>query len=441
MANQQHLALLKQGVEIWNQWRENNDQIIVDLSGADLSRANLNEANLKIANLNQADLRMANLSDANLTGADLTGADLRGVNLRGATLNLADLNQADLSGAHLMLANIIEANLIGVNLSEANLKIANLTRANLSEANLKMANLSGTNLTETNFSMANLTDANLRMANLTDANLERTQVLDTNFNKAILTGTCLQNWQTNSATDLKDVICEYVYLQVGQQERRPLEGNFATGEFVKLWRSLNTSNLIVNDQAPAVQDYQIEHYTSFLPAPEVAAKIEVLPQPNQYQTPPASEPEVAAKIEPSPQPVKYYNPPVSKPAVVVERQDLPYSQPQTLFNHTSPSNLPKEVMEVEQLIKQIDKHISQSKWSELAAEIQELLQQLTQACPINTPLEKVIVVAAAIKQLESQTALKSKVLNALQAGADQDLKTLVNHPLIHILMPALAGWE
>ena len=61
MANQEHLDILKQGVDTWNQWRrEHRDaDIQLDLYKADLSGANLSGA----------DLGGANLSHANLTGA------------------------------------------------------------------------------------------------------------------------------------------------------------------------------------------------------------------------------------------------------------------------------------------------------------------------------------------------------------------------------------
>ncbi len=41
MANEEHLKILKQGVEAWNEWREKNPQIIPDLSKANLSKADL----------------------------------------------------------------------------------------------------------------------------------------------------------------------------------------------------------------------------------------------------------------------------------------------------------------------------------------------------------------------------------------------------------------
>jgi hypothetical protein len=45
MANPEHIAQLKKGVEAWNAWREENRDIHPDISGADFSRANLGGAN------------------------------------------------------------------------------------------------------------------------------------------------------------------------------------------------------------------------------------------------------------------------------------------------------------------------------------------------------------------------------------------------------------
>jgi hypothetical protein len=42
MANQEYLDILKQGVEVWNKWREEHpDEVEIDLSGADLGKAKL----------------------------------------------------------------------------------------------------------------------------------------------------------------------------------------------------------------------------------------------------------------------------------------------------------------------------------------------------------------------------------------------------------------
>ena len=56
MANDEHVALLKQGVTAWNAWRRENHNIRPDLSNADLSGADLSGANLGLAPLVSADL-------------------------------------------------------------------------------------------------------------------------------------------------------------------------------------------------------------------------------------------------------------------------------------------------------------------------------------------------------------------------------------------------
>ena len=76
MANEEHLAILQRGVDVWNAWREKNPDIIpnlrgVDLSGADLQGANLSKANLAFANLKGANITGANIEDANLLAVDI----------------------------------------------------------------------------------------------------------------------------------------------------------------------------------------------------------------------------------------------------------------------------------------------------------------------------------------------------------------------------------
>ena len=41
MPNNEHLDLIKRGIDDWNSWRQQNDWIDPDLSGADLSGADL----------------------------------------------------------------------------------------------------------------------------------------------------------------------------------------------------------------------------------------------------------------------------------------------------------------------------------------------------------------------------------------------------------------
>ena len=129
MANPEHLAKLKEGVEAWNRWREENPSVTPDLI-----RAELVGATLRGANLGEADLSDANLSGANLGGTYLSGADLRGANLGGAYLSDSVLREANLRGADLSGAGIRRANLVEANLGQANLRQASLRQADLSGA-------------------------------------------------------------------------------------------------------------------------------------------------------------------------------------------------------------------------------------------------------------------------------------------------------------------
>ena len=70
MANEEHLKILKQGVEALNKRRKANFYML-DLSGANLLDADLNDANLNGAYLVGANLCRADLLDADLYGADL----------------------------------------------------------------------------------------------------------------------------------------------------------------------------------------------------------------------------------------------------------------------------------------------------------------------------------------------------------------------------------
>ncbi|MDX1939619.1 MAG: toll/interleukin-1 receptor domain-containing protein [Saprospiraceae bacterium] len=141
MANQEQLAILKQGVEVWNKWREENSKESINLSevklkeaslhGVNLHQADLYETNLKSAYLSEANLSNTFLSGANLNEVDLSSANLSGANLRGVDLSYANLREANLSGA-----DLFSANLIGVNLTGANLCITNFHYTLLSNLTL-----------------------------------------------------------------------------------------------------------------------------------------------------------------------------------------------------------------------------------------------------------------------------------------------------------------
>jgi uncharacterized protein YjbI with pentapeptide repeats len=132
MANPEHLAILKQGVEEWNKWRRAHPEIRPELSVANLSGANLSGANLNGAILTVANLYESTLSEANFSMAILDGADLRLAKFIAARLTFASLVNVNLSEADLRKADLSRAFLTKVDLSEARLNEANFSEAKIS---------------------------------------------------------------------------------------------------------------------------------------------------------------------------------------------------------------------------------------------------------------------------------------------------------------------
>jgi uncharacterized protein YjbI with pentapeptide repeats len=178
MANPEHLEILKQGVEVWNQWRIKNLDLNPDLSDANFDGLSLGDVNFISANLSGASFSnayllgasfsYADLDEAEFSGAHLAGADLSDANLLGATFVDTDLSDTDLTGA----------NLIGADLSGARLYRANLHGANLFGAIVKGASLSHTKLSGTHTAEADFTNVELFLTVFADMDLSRTKGLD-----------------------------------------------------------------------------------------------------------------------------------------------------------------------------------------------------------------------------------------------------------------------
>lgn len=203
MENQEHLDILKQGVEIWNKWREEHPEIQPLLNGA---------------SLNGVDLSGINLSGSQITTSffgttRFIGANLHGVTMHGSTVNNADLSEADLSGGNFSGVNFTQANLFRANFrgtylvrsvfNGANLCEANLNEALLRGADFSFANLGKATLIKADLTTAILTNAWLLMADLSQANLGGCYLVNALLNEANLTGAYLKGANFSDA-DLSD---------------------------------------------------------------------------------------------------------------------------------------------------------------------------------------------------------------------------------------------
>jgi Pentapeptide repeats (8 copies) len=83
MANQKHIARLKQGSGAWNAWLKKNRNVRPDLPEANLPGADLTGAILTAASLTRANFTRANLSGAILVKTGCADADLTGCKIFG----------------------------------------------------------------------------------------------------------------------------------------------------------------------------------------------------------------------------------------------------------------------------------------------------------------------------------------------------------------------
>ena len=431
MANKAHLAVLKQGVEVWNNWRQENPNVIPDLSGADLNGSALHWLNLKGANLRKASLRAVNLREAILTQAELVSANL----------NRANLSEADLFMADLFKTNLIEADLRGAY-----------------------------------FVWANLSGADLSGANLSEADLSKTQALGTNFSRVKFTGACLQDWSINSETNLKGVIADYVYLKANRQERRPHDPNknFATREFTKLFqKALETVDLIFSDgidwQAflTSFQNLQVECGSSELAIQAIERKsggafvvrVEVPADANKAEIEKffkrkyglalkAKEEEYKKLLQAKDKDIAYFHQQntnlleiirlqASKPINITQIQENNMAGDRNI--HMGSGNYNEKI---EGNYVQGNYYAAGEKpnLAEAAAEIQALLKQLEQTYPTNTTSDQMIVAAEAIKHIENDPTWKQRVINAAKEGGLAALEKALDNPVGALITGAIKGW-
>ncbi len=458
MADEEHLAIFKKGVESWNEWRSSIDP--------------------------------RNGGDGTLILPDLSGVNFSDY-YDDFDLSRYDFTETNLSKTYLSEANLSEANLWGANLSEAHLWGGNLSKANLI----------GTKLTKAILNDAILNKADLIEAELSKAELVRTQALGTNFERATFTGACIEDWNTNSATNLNGVICDYIYLKGGEgvlplvnpQERRPSIGNFAPGEFTKLFqKARETVDLIflngidweaflvsfpqlqvqAGDKALFIQAIENKNDGAFVirvsVPPELdKAEIEKCFK-QKYQIALKARDEqyrkhLQERLRDKDNLIEIYREQITfirqdntqLIGIIKTMAEKETSKKEYTFHapvgsvenqgHIASSgnqnNIGNAAGEAQAELKSIQ-HIhnpapeQKQTLAEAAAEIQQLLKQLEQANPGATEAEKNAYVTASVPP-----TLRARTVSALKAGGKEALKELLDNPYVNIGLAIVEGWQ
>jgi uncharacterized protein YjbI with pentapeptide repeats len=247
MANEKHLAILKQGVRIWNEWRSKNNEVEPNLQGADLraihptgaksywpifSKADFHRANLVNANFEGADLSEANFMDAQLQGADLAGAYLYGAlfygaNLSGANLEGANLQRARL-GANLNSARLSRANLMDADLFRCQLVRADFRYASAEGANFRLADLSEADMSYANLIFANLVETNLQGADLTGCKIYGISAWKMQLDGAIQSDLIISRYDDPTITVDNLEIAQFIYLLLNNEKVRDVINTIST---------------------------------------------------------------------------------------------------------------------------------------------------------------------------------------------------------------------
>lgn len=357
--------------------------------------------------------------------------------------------------------------------------VPNLKKTDLRGANLRGANLGGVDLSRVDLSGADISEANLSEANLTNANLTAVQALNTNFQGALLTGACIQDWNINNATNFDDVICSYIYLREFQQERCPSYGNFTSEEFLKLFQNFfETVELLFHNGvhyrafSGAFKKVQVENEGTELTIqsienkgdgivririslPTDANKAEIHSEfiHNYELAIKAVEEKYKAEVQAKEREIEIYRKQnsdmkeiiellasrtVNANVIAVSEINIATSKDDNYFNLSHANFGGDFVCKNQGNI--ITNYGTKQKLAEAAAEIQQILEELSRTYPPSTTTDKMFIVKNALQNIERNPILKARLLAAAQAGGLNALKELVEHPVINIFLAALEGW-
>ncbi|BAZ21422.1 hypothetical protein NIES4073_23000 [Kalymmatonema gypsitolerans NIES-4073] len=426
------------------------------------------------AALGGTSFRNSDLSDANFTGATLKNTDFRKANLtRTCFHKTKKLDLARPGETYLQKAQLPGVLVTGQGQDK-----------NFDRQDLRGVNFKGANLVDASFIAANLSEANLQDADLSRAKLVQAQLDGTDFTGAILTGAYIEDWGITSDTKFDGVRCECVYMGLPTKEnphplRKPdnREEVFADGEFGDFIKPIvDTLDLYHNQgvdpraiaisfkqlaenhpdaeleivamekrgtnkfllrakTAPNVDKSELsaeyfDTYNHIKSLPEQEIKLLLAEKENQIRR---LETMVMTALE---RPNFYSN---------VEQVGTMTNNPSGISQNVSGGNVYGGMQAAQGNNNQQTSNTYASEQKQnlasAAAEIQQLLEQLSQSIPTNTVSGRMAVATEAIQRIENNPTLMQKVISALRAGGAAALEQLLSHPAASFVIAALEDWD
>ncbi|AOY84132.1 pentapeptide repeat-containing protein [Moorena producens JHB] len=414
--------------------------------------------------------------EANLTDADFTRAILNSTDLTKATLtrscwqNTAKLDRAILGTSYLQDQNVRQLLITGEGQNQ-----------NFDRLDLRGINLKGANLQDASFIGTDLNRANLENANLSRAKLVQTLLEGADLTGATLTGAYIEDWGISNTTKLLEIDCDYIFLKLPTQndpdpKRRPADQdrNFEPGEFAKLAQKIpNTVDLIFKDgidwqtflktfqelrvesdtshteELPVIQTMENKGDGAFVIRVKVPDKVDEAEYERKFWA--KYKPMLEAKdIE-----IKFLYEQIKDKRqentellgivkTMADKETTRIDNIDMRNQSNAKFNIGANYVEKGEYVSSQESNAEQNNYeapdknlTEAAAEIQQLLEQLSQSNPTITEIEKLTVVARAAEEIKNNPTLKAKVINALKAGGVEAFKEAIDHPLVNILMATI----
>ncbi|MBE8968467.1 pentapeptide repeat-containing protein [Nostocales cyanobacterium LEGE 12452] len=449
----------------------------------------------------QLESRFLGIAHLAISLTAIGGTSFQKADLTEASFSFANLKHTDFRAAQLTRTYWYQARGLEFSRLEdtylANPKIRQLVvtlngkAQNFDGLNLEGVNLKGANLENASFIGTNLNYANLQNANLAKAILKQTQLDGTDFTGATLTRTFIEDWNITTNTKFDRVRCKCVYMRLPTKDdpdphRKPdnrqevfADGDF--GDFIKpifdtldlyhnqgidpraiaiAFKELAENNPNAELEIVAIErrgedkillraktkvtadksELSKEYFINYNQLKALAEKdFKALIAEKEYQINKLETMITTALERPSFYAQTYQN----QGDTIMSEGSKKQSNFDLKGAQFAGGLVNADTVTAGQIGGNITNYSTEQKQNlaEAAAEIQQLLNQLSQTYPTATTSQKMSVVAKAVDKIESNPTLKARVIGALKAGGTEALKELIDNPLINILLASIEGWQ